>query len=1554
MQRGFSKLVLRVFIGFILLVLVSLSVSAYCGDDDCNGPETCVTCPVDCGNCECRPGDSQTDDCGKCGWRWRDCLPWGEWDDWSHCVDQGSCWPGDWDSRNCGNCGRQDRQCGSNCEWRSWGSCYDQGCRPGDRQVKDCNKCGYKERFCNNQCGWGSWSNCKDQGDCNPGDSYWYPCGWCGRRLTTCNDQCSWVPGQCQDEGDCGPGSSESRTCGNCGHQSRICSNQCLWGNWGACQDQGCTPGSTQTQACGNCGERTRTCNNQCEWGQWGTCTGQGCAPGSMQTRECGNCGEQSRTCDDTCQWDPWGICFGQGCAPGSTQTRECNTGIPGICAEGDQSRSCSQQCSWGNWGECNPLLPPETEICDTLDNDCDGEIDEVCSTCMGDTIPDVMGPGETRSVSVTFRNDGNIIWMYNIFRLRSTRPNFNNLWGISAVTMIPGVTVGQGEQYSFNFDITAPTEPGTYDCFWRMIRAIPEWYWLDDECGDDVVVGECRPGDLDSRPCGNCGTQERLCLPDGTWGQWGLCYGQGVCDPSDEEERQCGNCGLQTRDCNDQCQWDPWGECTGEGSCTPGTTEDEECGDCGLRTRICGDTCEWDNWGQCLGEGECSAGDVINESCGNCGFRERICGDLCIWDPWGQCQDEGVCAPGDNEERDCGNCGTQERVCGDTCDWDSWGECTDEGSCAPGDSDNEDCGDCGTRERICGDTCEWDDWGNCEDEGDCTPGSSYWEECGNCGQRFIECNVLCEYVFGACTGEGSCEPGDTQSESCGECGTRERVCGDSCEWDDWGQCSGEGSCAPGDSESQDCGNCGQQSRICGDTCEWNDWGQCTGEGPCAPGDSDDQDCGDCGSQSRLCSAFCQWNDWGECSGEGECTPGSLDSRECGNCGYQIRICLDICGWDLWGQCQDEGECAPGDEEERECDTGELGICAEGEQSRECSNGCNWDSWSTCEPIYESEQELCDNLDNDCDGEIDEECFTCVDDTIPSTMAPGQTTEVTVTVRNDGSEDWTSDDLYRLGSRNPEDNVIWGLNRVEIEEGVIVSEGEQYIFTYDITAPTTVGTYANEWRMLKEGAYWFLPPNCGHDVVISGVCTPGDTEEQECGNCGTQERVCESDGEWGSWGQCTDEGVCSPGDSELQGCDTGELGICSEGEQSRLCTSQCQWDQWGECYQYNFPVEEECDDLDNDCDGNTDENCYTCIDDTIPNSMETGESLEVTVTVRNDGSVAWTRNDLYRLGSRNPADNTRWGLNRVFIDQGDVVSEGEEYTFTFNINAPNSAGTYANEWRMIKEGDYWFLPPNCGHDVEVDEEQECTPGDEDQEPCGNCGIRIRECLSNGHWGSWGSCGNEGVCSPGSNEDRSCGTNIGECSVGIETRTCTSSCQWGDYEDCTGIGPEQEICDDLDNDCDGSVDEGVCEPDCEMKRMSLRGSGGEIEYIGQYDEFIESHIGYSGWITTLNDGDHYGILSLDVQATLPNGDPLRLRLKGKVVDVNEKTCEILDVNNVFWSLATLKVGSNPPLSIDFDSIRYIWDRENDLLDISGVGDYIDFSVVDIEVRCLNCR
>jgi surface antigen len=135
-----------------------------------------------------------------------------------------------------------------------------------------------------------------------------------------------------------------------------------------------CQVGQTQTESCGNCGEKSRSCNAACQWGAWSDCGGQGeCAPGDVDEQTCGECGHKSRSCKNDCSWDAFSTC--NGLDPNATT--ECDTGSKGVCAKG------TEKCSNGEV-KCVPDEKPSAEVCDGLDNDCDGWSDDGASCDMG------------------------------------------------------------------------------------------------------------------------------------------------------------------------------------------------------------------------------------------------------------------------------------------------------------------------------------------------------------------------------------------------------------------------------------------------------------------------------------------------------------------------------------------------------------------------------------------------------------------------------------------------------------------------------------------------------------------------------------------------------------------------------------------------------------------------------------------------------------------------------------------------------------------------------------------------------------------------------------------------------------------------------------------------------------------------------------------------------------------------------------------------------------------------------------------------------------------
>jgi len=93
----------------------------------------------------------------------------------------------------------------------------------------------------------------------------------------------------------------------------------------------------------------------------------------------------------------------------------------------------------------------------------------------------------------------------------------------------------------------------------------------------------------------------------------------------------------------------------------------------------------------------------------------------------------------------------------------------------------------------------------------------------------------------------------------------------------------------------------------------------------------------------------------------------------------------------------------------------------------------------------------------------------------------------------------------------------------------------------------------------------------------------------------------------------------------------------------------------------------------------------------------------------------------------------------------------------------------------------------------------CANGDQESEPCGDCGTRQRNCDNDCVWSPWSPCsgpdptGADATCTPEG------GTGV--CATG--QRLCVAG-----WLTCQAAAATTEICDGLDNDCDGVVDNGT--------------------------------------------------------------------------------------------------------------------------------------------------
>ncbi|MCV9385267.1 NBR1-Ig-like domain-containing protein [Reichenbachiella ulvae] len=104
-----------------------------------------------------------------------------------------------------------------------------------------------------------------------------------------------------------------------------------------------------------------------------------------------------------------------------------------------------------------------------------------------------------------------------------------------------------------------------------------------------------------------------------------------------------------------------------------------------------------------------------------------------------------------------------------------------------------------------------------------------------------------------------------------------------------------------------------------------------------------------------------------------------------------------------------------------------------------------------------------------------------VSQSVPAVMEAGQSMTVTVTMNNSGTKTWIAGSHF-LGSQSPQDNVIWGTSRSVLTQNV--APGVDYTFSINITAPTTVGTYDFQWKMLEDMVEWFDAASPKLDIMV--------------------------------------------------------------------------------------------------------------------------------------------------------------------------------------------------------------------------------------------------------------------------------------------------------------------------------------------------------------------------------------------------------------------------------------------------------------------------------------
>ncbi len=314
--------------------------------------------------------------------------------------------------------------------------------------------------------------------------------------------------------------------------------------------------------------------------------------------------------------------------------------------------------------------------------------------------------------------------------------------------------------------------------------------------------------------------------------------------------------------------------------------------------------------------------------------------------------------------------------------------------------------------------------------------------------------------------------------------------------------------------------------------------------------------------------------------------------------------------------------------------------------------------------------------------------------------------------------------------------------------------------------------------------------------------------------CGTNEGVCEFGTMVCRGGQLVCEGGVEPGIEECNGLDddcdgqTDEGCDCQPGD-TRPCGSDvgtceagvqtCVDGQWGPCEGAVGPQPETCDGLDNDCDGTVDTIRRAC-------ATQCGAGQEICL----DGQ--W-------MGCDAPQPS----MERCNGEDDDCDGQtDEELTQPCNNGCQGEDGVERcvdGQWQDCDARtplDEEVCGDGLDNDCDGQTEEGCVCEDGDTQPCGSslgdCEPGVQTC-EHGEWSvcRGGRMPQEEVCDGHDNDcdgqtdeatDQPCSNDCGE---GIRR------CEDGVLGPCSVPDPPEEVCDGLDNDCDEQVDEGdLCE------------------------------------------------------------------------------------------------------------------------------------------------